>query len=255
MKIKIFFKNNKYELITLLADALIILAAFFVITQFLAFIVSLVVIILSTFIIIYLKTKEKTFYYYPFDIPGQKQDWIGRGDLNFVRNEKCFEITRSDVGFILPKTLNWDDYRYELDFKIAETSLGFIVRAINLSNCVMYQIFEDCIKPHLRINAEWIWMDIVKFDQKLSLDNWYKLVVVCEKRNIRIQILDQSRSSLFDRSLSIPLTMKVNRPMDLEGKKVETHYIQNIDFDFGAIGIRNFGNERALVKNIFIEKL
>jgi len=255
MKYKIFFKNYKYEFLALIIDVLIAVIAFLVVSQFLAFIISLIVFTLSTFFIIYLRTRDRSFYYYPFDTWGQEQDWIGRGDLKFIKNEKCFEITNSDVGFILPKTLNWDDYRYELDFKIVNTSFGFIVRAASLSDCVMYQIFEDHIKPHLRINGEWMWMDKVRFEEKLNLDNWYKLVVICEKRNVRIKILDQNALSLFDRPFPIPLSMKVNRVMDLEGKEIKTHYLQNIDFDFGAVGVRNYGKERALVKNIFIEKL
>ena len=38
-------------------------------------------------------------------------------------------------------------------------------------------------------------------------------------------------------------------------KQMVKQFQQNIDFDFGAIGIRNHGDERAFVKNILVEKL
>jgi hypothetical protein len=254
-KVQIFFKKYWSELLAFIAAVFLTVVAFLFLFSPYNFIISVIIIICSTFFQIYFKSKEKNFYYYSFDRPGQEQDWIGRGILRFVKTDKCFEITESDVGFILPKTLNWDDYCYKLEFKITNTSLGFIVRAVNLSNSVMFQIMEDKIKPHIRINGNWVWMDVEKFNQKLNLDNWYKLEAACEKRQVRIRISDNKGETLFDRHKPIPLDLKVNIPQDLEGKKIETQYIQNIDLDFGAIGVRNFGNERALIRNIFVEKL
>lgn len=257
MQIRLFFRNYIYDLITLISNLVITVVLFLAISAFWAFILSLFTFTVSTFYIIYLRTKERSFYFYSFDKPGQDTDWVGSGKLGLVRNEKAYEITDSSAGFILPKTLNWDDYNYKLDFKIVRTSLGFIVRAMNLSNSVMFQILENRIKPHLRINGEWIWLDEMKLEKNLNLDRWYQLVVICEKRKVRIQIWDPKNiaESLFDKTQIIPPEIKVNRQLDLEGKQVVSDYIQNIDFDFGAIGLRNYPGEVAYIKNLLVEKL
>lgn len=258
-KFKSFIRNYKYEFITLIVDIIIILIAYLTLTQLYIILLSFFILLFSTFFIIYIKTKEKDFYYYPFNKPGQEFDWVGRGDLKFVRNEKCFEITHSDVGFILPKTSNWDDYKYELDFKIANESIGFIVRADNLSNYLMYQIFNNRVKSHIRINGSWIITDEDNFnnDNELSNDIWYKLIVTTEKRSVRIQIKNQ-KVDVIDRHYSIPQEIILAKK-ELNEKGIETGNIikfkQNIDFDFGSVGVRNYGEERALIKNIFIEKL
>jgi hypothetical protein len=255
-KYQSFLRNYRYELVAFVIDIAVTLVAFIVTTQYIAFISALIIFLISTFVVIYFKTKDKDFYYYPFDIPGQEQDWVGRGDLKFIRNERCFEITNSYVGFILPKTSNWDDYRYELDFKITNISFGFIVRAVNLSNYVMHQIFLDYIKPHLRINGQWIIMDKITLENKLKSDIWYKLSVVCEKRNVRVQIKNIN-TIVFDQYIKIPSEIVVTKKeLDTDGKEIhETRFMQNVDFDFGAVGVRNDRSERALIKNIFIEKL
>lgn len=258
-KTKSFFKNYKYEFFAFIIDIVLLIIAYFSLPYPYNILISFIILLFSTFFIIYIKTKDKDFYFYPFDKPGQEFDWVGRGDLKYIRNEKCFEITRSDVGYILPKTSSWDDYNFELDFKITKTSFGFIVRADNLSNCLMYQIFCDRIKSHFRINGEWIVTEEDKFDNghKLSLDNWYKLIVTAEKRRVRVQIENQ-KQSIIDRYLSIESEIILGKK-EFNESGIETNrrifYKQKINFDFGSVGIRNYGNERALIKNIFIKKL
>jgi len=256
-KFKAFIRNYKYELIALIVDAIVVAIAYFTVSQFNVFLISLSVFIISTFIVIYFKTKEKDFYFFSFDKQGQEHDWVGRGDLKYIRNQKCFEISNSHVGFILPKTSNWDDYKYVLDFKITNISFGFIVRAVNLSNYVMYQIFNNRIKLHLRINGHWIILEEISFTKTLNQDVWYKLCVVCEKRQVSI-VIKNSSETYFDRQLTIPNQITItHKELNTEGQETQEvlRYNQDIDFDFGSIGIRNHGEERALVKNILIEKL
>ncbi len=255
MKFKVFIKSYQYEFITLIVNIITIFLAFVKLSQKQAFLVSLVIFLFSTFFIIYLRTKDKTFYFLSLDHSGQDKDFVGRGNLRFSRNGKCFEITNSDAGFILPKTLNWDDYIYKFDFKIISTSIGFIVRADNLSNGVMYQIFIDRIRPHLRINGEWIAADDVTLEKVLSLDSWYKLLVTCEKRDVKILILDKNENTVCDRSFIIPPSIKVTRSETNSSGHNTITYTQNVDFDFGAVGLRNSNSERAFVKNIFIERM
>ncbi len=256
-RFKAFFRNYRYEITALVVDALVVVVAYSIGAQFLVFFISLFIFVFSTFVVIYFRTKEKDFYYFQFNKPGQEQDWVGRGDLKFIRNEKCFEIKHSHVGYILPKTSNWDDYRYELDFKITNISFGFIVRAINLSNYVMFQIFNDYIKPHLRINGQWIILEKINITKKLDSSRWYKLIVICEKKNVRITIKEKTKI-LFDKYYPIHNQLIIEQK-DIDTKGEETsrklRFKQDIDFDFGSIGIRNHGEEHAFVRNVFVEKL
>ena len=213
---------------------------------------------MSIFVVIYFKTQDRDFYFLPLDKPGDEKDWVGRGKFTYIRNENCFEITESDAGYIFPKTANWDDYKFECDFKIVKRHFGCIVRAMNLSNYVMYQIRDDKkIRVHLRINGEWIVTEENKVNSELKPDNWYRLKIVCEKRSVRINVKD-GKTSLIDRHFIIPPQIKiVYREIDTKGNetKKETRQLQNVDFDFGSIGIRNYGDERAFIKNIYLEKL
>lgn len=256
-KTKAFFRTYLYEILAFIVNTLTAIFSFLLTSSNMAFVLTVAVFTISILVVIYFKTKEKDFYFLPLDKPGGDSDWVGRGTFKFLRNEKSYEITNSNVGFIYPKTSLWDDYCMECDFKIVNKSIGVIFRAQNLSNSVMIQIFSSKIKSHLRVNGEWIVYGDETTNSNLSTDSWYKLKAHCEKRKIRITI-SSSQNNLVDRHITIPDTMEiiVKQPKDKSSEqKEEIRQLLNIDFDFGAVGFRNYGNESALVKNVFIEKL
>lgn len=260
----------KYEIIVFAVDVLLIFISFIFINQIkLIFLISSLILVLSLFIVVYFRTNDKDFYYLPLNKPGQDKDWSGRGTFKFIHNEHCYEITNSGVGYIFPKTVLWDDYKYEFDFKIINKCMTWIVRAVNLSNYVMFQCTFDGINPIIRLSGEWIIKkhtdsDVnMTFGKKLNLDAWYRGIVICEKRSIRIAIYDYKDTKIiFDRHFIIPEGIKVKflkeKLKDDQEKTEANEYVelyQSIDFDFGAIGIRNWANERGLIKEIYIEKI
>ena len=192
----------------------------------------------------------------PLDKPGAEIEWVGRGDLKFHRSESCYEITNSNVGYLYPKTLLWDDYSYEFDFKIIKKTCGWIVRAQNLSNHIMLQCANNGINPHIRLDGQWIVYkhenENLTFKNELSLDRWYKARITCDKRMIKISIFAE-KSTIFNRQWIIPdkLTWEVNK----ENQKEKFNLLREIDFDFGGVGFRNYSGERAFIKNIYINKL
>jgi hypothetical protein len=195
------------------------------------------------------------------DKPGSEKDWIGIGKFFYMINEKCYEITESHAGYIYPSVLDWSDYRFEFDFKIINSCLAWIVRASNLSNYVMLQCGLKGIDPHIRLNGQWIIKrheepDVnLSFEKTLSPDTWYKAKIICEKRNLRIVIYNK-KNPIFDRHWKIPEQLVINYKVAPDPKdKRAVQFIQNIDFDFGAIGFRDHGDEKGLIKNIYIEKL
>lgn len=264
-KTKYFIRQYKFEFIAFFVNLIVTTSTLLLINISTALVVSILFLFASLIVVIYLKTKDKDFYFLSLDKTGQEKDWVGRGKFKFIRNEKCFEITESHVGYIFPKTSDWDDYSFQFDFKIINKTIAWIVRAIDLSNYVMLQCTMEGINPHIRINGQWIPKkhtdeDVnFTFDDKLSPDTWYKGRIICEKRSIRITIFSQGKNALFDRHWLIPDQMLIHLVEVIkEGnseKELIKQFQQNMDFDFGAIGVRNHGTERALIKNILIEKL
>ncbi len=121
----------------------------------------------------------------------------------------------------------------------------------------MIQLFNKRLKSHLRVNGEWIVYVDDETKTELNVDSWYKLKAFCEKRKIRINVFNGD-NELLNRHITIPdnMVVVVKQADDKAGdKRDEIKQLLNIDFDFGAIGFRNFGNESALVKNVFVEKL
>ena len=256
---KAFIRHYKYELIAFVVNVVTTITSLMLKdSSDVAAILAVVIFIISIFIVIYFRTQDRDFYFLPLNKPGNEKDWVGRGRFAYLRSEKCFEITNSHAGYIFSKTLLWDDYKLECDFKIVNISIGCIVRAIDLSNYVMYQLFHDRIKPHFRINGRWIILEEVRLEDSLKPDKWYKLIIICEKRNVRIVVYDE-KLAVFDRYWKIPNQITISYKQIIEGDKRkrerEIMFLQEINFDFGAIGSRNHGDEQAFIKNVFIEKL
>lgn len=260
-KLQTLFRSHKYELIAFLVNVVVAYITFqFFRNNLTVFVLSIVVFTASLIIVIYQKTKDKDFYFLELNKADKIKDWVGRGSFTYVRSENCFEITDSHSGYIFPKTLTWDDYVFEFDFKIAKQTCGFIIRARDLSNYIMMQIATKGINPHIRLDSEWIpWQHDdpqanLTFQNELSLDTWYKARIYCDKRRIRMTIFDR-KEMIFDRSWEIKERMLVVYPAPGNDRSKDTQIIRQIDFDFGAIGFRNHGEERAFVKNVYVKKL
>lgn len=260
-KLKTLFRNHRYELIAFLVNVIVTFVAFqFFRNNLAVFVLSVVIFTASLILVIYQKTKDKDFFYLPLDKADQDKEWVGRGSFSYIRSEGCFEITQSHSGWIFPKTLTWDDYFFEFEFKIARSTCGFIVRSRDLSNYIMMQIAPQGINPHIRLDSEWIpWKHNdpqanLTFKKDLSQDTWYKAKIYCDKRRIRMTFFNK-KEMIFDRSWEIKEQMLVTYPAPGNDRTKDIKLIRQIDFDFGAIGFRNHGEERAFVKNVFVEKL
>jgi len=228
---------------------------------------NILITFVATVIIIYFKTREKDFYFVSLKNPGHKEDWIGEGVFQYDRVHNAYIITDSYSGFIYSKCLTWSDYVVNFNFKILDTSIGVILRATNLSNLVMLQIFEGSIKPHIRVNGLWHWQKPeevnLTFEENLSLDEWYRGCFQCDKGSIRIRIYDQSNNLVIDRVWKIPVgSIPFTPPKLPEGVTrgiIVEQAIRSITFpinlEYGTVGFRNNGNEKAIIKSFFIEKL
>jgi len=251
MKVYYFFKSYLFDIIAS------ILAVVLAGLQFSIFL-SVVVIVIYLFVIIYLRSREKDFYFIPLDDRKNKDDWIGTGKFEYSRISESFLITQSDPGYIYSKCLNWSDYRYKFDFKIRKSCLGVVLRAVNLSNYVMMQINQAGIRPHLRINGGWnVWEAAAAglvFDKKLAKEKWYTCELTCDKDVINIRIF-YNKELLFDEEWIIPVGNIVFSFPRGPGDPQPVNIPFPINLEYGSAGFRNSGDEKALIKNVLIEKI
>lgn len=226
--------------------------------QRLTFILSIIVIIIFLFVIIYLRSRERDFYFIPLNKPEHKDDWIGNGQFEYLRTNNSFQITHADPGVIYSKCLNWSDYKFNFEFKIRNTCLGAILRAVNLSNYIMIQITQNGIRPHLRINGGWrVWesKDVdLEFINKLSKEKLYYCELICDKNVINIKIY-LKKELLFDREWIIPSGVIV---FSFKREENDPHPVNipfPINLEYGSAGFRASGDEKTLIKNVLLKKL
>ncbi|MFA5199902.1 MAG: hypothetical protein WC442_03220 [Candidatus Omnitrophota bacterium] len=254
---KYFYREYKRDLfITLFA--ILSTVTSFLLKPKMQFSLSLIIIFVSLIIIIYFRVKEKDFYFISFKKRENKDDWTGKGYFDYLRTERCFLISDSDSGYIYSKSLTWSDYRVSFEFKIFRDCLGIILRAVNLSNYAMLQIKTYGIRPHVRVNGGWFVLEAkdvnLSFKDELSLDKWYKCFLSCEKGSINIKIFDK-KDKLFDRNWDIP---QGNLYFDFKKDENDSNSIKiafPINLEYGSVGFRNAGTEKALVQSLLIERI
>lgn len=253
-----FLKNYIIDIITALVGILGVgLAWRYGTTTAMQQSISLVVVVLTLLAIIYFRSRERGFVFSPLTLPRDKNFWLGYGVFQLARVQNAFEITNADPGYIHSRVLTWSDYKLTFDFKIAKYGLGIIVRAVNLANYVMMQIHETGINPHIRINGGWnVWQakDVnLLFENPLRFGNWYKCEIYCDKDTIAVKIFS-NREKVFERFWEIPRGTLI-----FSYKHSEEHQTVNIPFpitlEYGSIGFREYGDEKAYVKNVLVEKL
>jgi len=257
--IKYFCRRHRTEIITLIAAIAGYCASYFFIKNpGYVFAISILITLVTTIVIIYSRAKEKDFYFLPLNNPSGKEDWIGHGTFQYDIVSNAYEITNSMSGFLFSKCITWSDYKLTFDFKILRSSFCIILRATNLSNYVMLQIFEYGIKTHIRINGMWqMWSpdeQRLTFNPNLSLDNWYKCFITCNKNSITIKI-NQSENIVFDRVWEIPSGFITYEWPTQRENDPHVFVPFPITLEYGTIGIRNNADEKGLVKNVLIEKI
>lgn len=253
---RIFYFGKKYKYDILATIFALIL--FSIASQQASFFGSIIVILFYLIIIIFLRFREKDFYFIPLTQRKDKDGWIGMGEFDYLKMYKCFSITKSETGYIYTKCLTWSDYKYSFNFKIINTCVGAIVRAVNLSNYIMLQINANGIRPHIRINGAWRKWEHeesnLSIERTLSFDKWYKCSIFSEKENLNIKIYD-GKKTIFDRGWTIPTGNFIFQFKGEENGSSQINIPFSINLEYGSVGFRNCGHEKALIKNVLIKKI
>lgn len=258
---KYFLLSNKYDFLAVLFNLVVAWIAFSFRNNQTIFVFSIVVYIISLLFVIYIRIREKDFYFVPLTKSQDADNWIGRGTFKHIKTDNCFSITNSQTGYIYSKCLIWSDYKFSFDFKISNMVIGLILRAVNLSNYIMLQFAQEGINPHIKVNGGWNRMEHsdsranLTFSKNLKLDKWYHCKIVCEKRTIRITIFDEAKI-IFDRHWDIPEgDFKFKLVQYIGDQRTETIALFPVDLDYGSVGFRCDSKEKGLVKNVLIEKI
>lgn len=253
-------KRFKFDILsTVLTLTLAVVAYMFWQEQLTIFLGTTLIIIIFLLLVIYLRLINKDFYFIPLTRREHKEGWIGNGIFDYVRVSNSFQLTNTDPGgYIFSRCLTWSNYKYEFEFKIINQCLGAVVRAVNLSNLVMLQITQNGVRPHISINGGYyVWEaeDVgLSFTQQLSLDKWYRCQIFCEQGDITIKI-SEHKEKIFDRQWKIPVgKIEFSFPKDEKDKSPTKIYFP-INLEFGSMGFRNSDKEKALIKNVLVEKI
>lgn len=256
---KYFFRKYKYDIIGSFV-ALISLLVPILLNTIYSLLVSLVIIVFSLLFIIIQKSKDKEFYRLSMQKRKDIENWSGSG-LQYKTSQGCFYLQDADPGIVFSPTLNWSNYRLNFNFKIEKDCIGVIVRAVNLSNYIMLQIRNNCVRPHIRINGGWsifepettqFWMG-----SNLSLDSWYNADIKCENDSVKIVILREDKE-FFNRVWQIPkgsIIFDLKESDNQKENKLSVKIPFMINLEYGAVGFRNNGCEAALIKEVLVEKI
>ena len=254
-----FTKNYKIDLCASLTAFILALIAYQYSKEYeTRFYISSLIIVISLLVIIYNRARKRSFVYSALTWRRDKRNWIGYGDFEYSHVEKAYVITNSEQGYIHSECFGWNDYYMNFSFRINDRCLGVLLRARDLSNYVMMQINTNCVIPHIRVNGGWgIWKPEVtnfKFHEQLSSNYWYDCKICCSKREIKITIC-KDRQEIFNRTWDIPvgnLMLQFYQPIGSTTPKVDLPF--PINLEYGSIGFRNSGSEKAFVKNVLVEK-
>ena len=253
------FKYFKFDILTTVsAIGFIVLAFLFWQNQLTLMLTSALMSTIFLITVIYLKVKDKDFYFISLTRREDKEDWIGDGKFEYSRVNKCFQITKASPGCIYSKCLNWSDYRYEFEFKLKNKCLGAVLRAVNLSNYVMMQITQTGIRPHVLVNGGWMAWESnetnLEFLKKLSFEGWYKCELICDKGIIHIRVFS-GKEIILEREWQLPQGVITFAYKKDEEDTSPINIPFPINLEYGSAGFRNFGNEKALIKNVLLEKI
>lgn len=259
MKAQYFIRTYKYDLAGAMVALFSTLIPLFFNNVY-AFISSLLIIVASLLYVIFQKSKDKEFYYLSLQDRKNIENWIGSG-FQYKKSENCYLLNNAEPGVIFSPTLNWSDYRFRFQFKIEKNCVGIIVRAVNLSNYVMLQIRNDCIRPHVRVNGGWSISEpnVTNFyiKKNLSSDTWYTCETKCENDSITI-VISKNKKVFFNRIWQIPKGSVIFNFRESDEQKKNPLSVKipfSINLEYGAAGFRNSSNEIALVKEVLIEKI
>lgn len=165
------------------------------------------------------------------------ENWRNTGGWS-TRNKEI-TVCGAHIGGVLRIGSNWENYSFEFDFKILHRYAGWIIRANSIGNHVMLQIGATEFRPHslqgFRESEE---------NNRQQLGNYSLIANITHRLNIDNN-WHKARTSVWGNKLIVYI----------DGKIIweESNVLEN--YPTGTIGFRCFDQERAVFKNIVVNKI
>lgn len=195
---------------------------------------------------------NRRFLYYEF-----KDNFVNLGNWDYVGPWRIPEpgtllVTGSDEGGITKVGSNWENYTIEFRARIMESCLGVIVRAKDLYNYHMFQIWTDKIRPHYKYTST--------LTRERKVKNGESIIEI-----FSVYTWEHDGTSNNPVYNAVPLTPKPDNWFDVKlivlGASIKIFINSELILDqpsslnifSGKVGFRNSTNESAQVKDLSVK--
>ena len=156
------------------------------------------------------------------------------GETKTENNE--LSVSKCYSGILTRGGQNWGNCEFKFQSKIIKECSGWIVRAKDFNNYVMFQFTKEKIRLHYRIEGCWDVPEEKLINNVVDIkDNeWFSVKIKINGDSALIFINNKEvyyRNDVFSKHPS----------------NTDVHYIS---FPIGRVGFRQSGDERALFKNV-----
>jgi hypothetical protein len=186
-------------------------------------------------------------------------EWEGNWKTELDEGGKpILTVTDSELGGLVISCRAWADYELQFDTRIIKECTGWIVRSVDLNDCVMFQLRPELFRPHIRANGIWIRADNLKHGLSIKPSIWYSVRTLVRGSWATVYITVDGREHLVfqDRIFGTQPAVTVElHPMGNQTPDAKPTQVVNISVRVGAFGFRLSGNEMAQFRNIRAYKL
>lgn len=168
-----------------------------------------------------------------------KKNWHAEGEWTIPKPGEL-RVTQSHAGGITRVGQLWTDYCFEFTAVLEHDCIGWIVRAQDLSNYYMFQLWPDKLRPHVRYFDQWIYPEESKLD--FQVKKRIPVRIRTEVLNIEVRIYVDGKEIYTNEK------MFESKLIDLEekaGGKTRKFLAVVPAFSTGRVGFRQAGNESA----------
>ena len=181
------------------------------------------------------------------------ENWDYVGPWRIVVEDRALLVTGSDEGGITKKGTYWENYTMTFKARIINGCLGVIIRAQDLNNYYMFQIWSDKIRPHRRVAVP-----VVIDDKDNKKQNSVGVPVIQAIHNALVWQHDLNTPEFSSEPITPLLEDWFDVKIIVNGRSVGLYINSKLIYDrptflqipAGKVGFRNSINEEALVKNV-----
>jgi hypothetical protein len=186
-------------------------------------------------------------------------EWHGQWTVELDENGKSvLSVTNSELGGLVLPCLSWADYDLRFETRILNKVTGWLIRASNLNNCVMFQLSPTTIKPHIKSVGVWIPQADIVHNAPISVGEWFSVQTLARGSwaTVYLTVKGKQQKIFEDKILGTQPIFWGNIPRDTvdapEGKQLVA---LEVSYRPGSFGFRQSVDEKAQFRNLKVFKL